>query len=255
MYKKPRVIPCLLIEDGSLVKTKKFKERTYIGDPINAVKIFNEKEADELCLLDISSHKNRAIDFPLLENIASEAFMPLSYGGGIRSLEDAKRLFRIGFEKVIFNTALMEDKELVKETAAFAGSQSVVASIDIKRNFFGGLDCYIDCGTKKAGRGCLEYLEEIEKLDVGEIFLNSIDCDGMMGGYDFSAIKSITEKTNLPVISCGGAGSLADLAKAVKDGGAHAAAAGSLFVYYGPRHAVLINYPTEQEQREAGLFA
>lgn len=255
MYRKPRVIPCLLLEDGCLVKTKKFKERTYIGDPINAVKIFNEEEADELCLLDISSHKNKAIDFLLLENIASEAFMPLSYGGGIRSLEDAKCLFRIGFEKVIFNTALIEDRDLVKETVVFAGSQSVVASIDIKRNFFGGLDCYIDCGMKKIKRGCFEYLEEIEKLDVGEIFLNSIDCDGVMRGYDLSAIKSITERTNLPVICCGGAGSLTDLTKAVKDGGAHAAAAGSLFVYYGSRRAVLINYPTEQEQREVGLFS
>lgn len=254
MYLKPRVIPCLLIEDGYLVKTRKFKKRTYIGDPINAVKIFNEEGADELCLLDISSHKNRAINFDLLEEIASEAFMPLSYGGGISSFEDVKRLFRIGFEKLIFNTAVMDNPSLIEEAVSFAGSQSIVASIDVKRDIFGHQYCFVDCGTRNTKIGIVEYVEEVQKLGVGEILLNSIDDDGMMSGYDLETIRRVTGIANVPVICIGGAGSVEDMAKAVKTAGAHAVAAGSLFVFYGPRRAVLINYPTESEQKKAGLF-
>lgn len=254
MYSKPRVIPCLLIENGGLVKTVKFNKRTYIGDPINAVKIFNEEEADELCLLDISSHKNQCINFDLLEDIATEAFMPLSYGGGIKSMEDVKRLFRIGFEKIIFNTALYKDPELVRAAIAFAGSQSVVASIDYKRSMLGKTICYIDCGEQGINKDVIDYVKDIEKLGVGEILLNSIDQDGTMKGYDFSTIRNVTEITNLPVICCGGAGNISDMYKAVKEYGAHAVAAGSLFVYYGSRKAVLINYPSEIEQKAAGLF-
>lgn len=254
MFTKPRVIPCLLIEDGSLVKTKRFKERTYIGDPINAVKIFNEEGADELCLLDISSHKNDKIDFALLEDIASEAFMPLSYGGGIKNLDDVKHLFRIGFEKVIFNTAVAKDPELIRAAVAYAGSQSIVASVDVKKNLIGKIECYIECGTKPIKEKYLNYINTAEALGVGELFLNSIDNDGMMKGYDLSLIKTVVYHTNIPVICCGGAGVLDDFAQAVRDCGAHAVAAGSMFVFYGPRRAVLINYPSEQEQREAGLF-
>ncbi len=253
MFTKPRVIPCLLLENGDLVKTVKFKKRTYIGDPINAVKIFNEEEADELCLLDISAQKNSRIDFALLEDIASEAFMPLSYGGGVMSIEAVKRLFRIGFEKVIFNTALTEKPNLIREAVAFAGAQSIVASIDVKKSLLGKVECFSECGKKNLKRSVLEYLNYVEELGVGEILFNSIDNDGTMKGYDYSIIKSVTENSKLPVICCGGAGSLADMEKAVKDCGAHAVAAGSMFVYYGARRAVLINYPSEKEQINAGL--
>lgn len=253
MYTKPRVIPSLLIENGDLVKTVKFKKRTYIGDPINAVKIFNEEEADELCLLDISARRNGSINFGLLEDIAAEAFMPLSYGGGIMDMETVKRLFRIGFEKVIFNTALFEKPELVREVVAFAGTQSVVASIDVGKTLFGKAECFIECGSKNSRTDILACLRRIEELGVGEILLQSIDYDGVMKGYDYATIGSVTSNTSLPVICLGGAGSLSDMAKAVKEYGAHAAAAGSMFVFYGTRRAVLINYPTEAEQAEAGL--
>ncbi len=253
MYKKPRIIPCLLINDGNLVKTKKFSNPNYLGDPINAVKIFNEEEADELCLLDISSHRNGRINFELLNDIVSEAFMPLGYGGGITTLDEAKKLFRLGFEKLIFNTTLVTNPILIKDVVAYAGAQSVVASIDVKNTILGGKTCFIDCGKKNTKKKCVEYLKEIEKLGVGEIFINSIDRDGMMKGYDIELIKSVTSNTNLPVIACGGAGKLQDLYDAIYKGGAHAVAAGSIFVYYGPRNAVLINYPKEEELKKVGL--
>lgn len=254
MYTRPRIIPCLLIENGALVKTRKFKDPIYLGDPINAVKIFNEEEADELCLLDISSHKNNGINFELLEDIVSEAFMPLAYGGGITSIDDAKKLFRMGFEKLIFNTTLSTNQQLIREVVAYAGSQSVVASIDAKKSLLGREECYIDCGKKNTKKKCVNYLKEIETLGVGEILLNSIDDDGMMRGYNLELIKSVTSNTNLPVIACGGAGNLEDLKAAIKLGGAHAVAAGSIFVFYGPRHAVLINYPKETELKNVGLY-
>lgn len=249
MYLKPRVIPCLLLEDGKLVKTVKFKNRTYIGDPINAVKIFNEEEADELCLLDISSHKNNAINFDLLKDIASEAFMPLSYGGGIKDIETVKKLFRIGFEKLIFNTAITTDPWLVREAVKFAGAQSIVASVDFKHDLFGNENCYIDCGTHKIKKTAVEQVLEAERLGVGEIFLNSIDKDGTMSGYDYDTIREVCHNTKLPVICCGGAKSLEDMNKAVHECGTQAVAAGSLFIFYGPRRAVLINYPSESEQK------
>lgn len=253
MYTKPRVIPSLLIENGDLVKTVRFKKRTYIGDPINAVKIFNEEEADELCILDISAQKKKSIDFKLLEDIASEAFMPLSYGGGIMNMESVKRLFRIGFEKIIFNTALSEEPSLIKEAVTFAGTQSIVASIDVRTGIFGKNGCYIECGTRKIKMDIVEYLDYVEELGVGEILLQSIDNDGVMKGYDYSTIGVVSSRTKLPVICLGGAGALSDMVKAIREYGAHAVAAGSLFVFYGLRRAVLINYPTVQEQAEAGL--
>lgn len=253
MYKRPRIIPCLLIDDANLVKTKQFKRPTYLGDPINAVKIFNEEEADELCLLDISSHRNQKINFDLLENIVSEAFMPLAYGGGIKSLDDVKKLYRMGFEKLIFNSTLVTNPELIKQVVEYAGSQSVVASIDVKKSFLGKEQCYIECGRKNIRKDCITYLKEIEKLGVGEIFINSINNDGMMQGYDLRLIKRVVSATNLPVIACGGAGCLDDLNLAIKQAGAHAVAAGSIFVFYGPRKAVLINYPSEEEVKRIGL--
>ncbi|MGN0170895.1 MAG: AglZ/HisF2 family acetamidino modification protein [Lachnospiraceae bacterium] len=254
MYNRPRIIPCLLLNNGDLVKTKKFKNPNYLGDPINAVKIFNEEEADELCLLDISARKNGFINFDLLNNIVSEAFMPLAYGGGIKELDEAKKLFRMGFEKLIFNTTLTTNKKLIREVVTYAGAQSIVASVDVKKNIFGREECYIDCGQKNIKKSVVDYLKEIEELGVGEILINSIDNDGMMKGYNIELIRSVTANTNLPVIACGGAGSLEDLKSAIRLGGAHAVAAGSIFVYYGSRNAVLINYPKENDLKKMGIY-
>jgi cyclase len=253
MYTRPRIIPCLLLNNGDLVKTKKFKNPNYLGDPINAVKIFNEEGADELCLIDISSHRNGFINFELLNDIVSEAFMPLSYGGGIKTLDEAKQLYRMGFEKLIFNTTLVTSPNLISDVVSYAGSQSVVASIDVKKKIFGEEECFIECGTKSIKKNCVEYLKYIESLGVGEILLNSIDKDGMMNGYNIELIRKVASNTNLPVIACGGAGNLEDLCKAIKQGGAHAVAAGSIFVYFGSRNAVLINYPTENDLKGIGL--
>lgn len=254
MYSRPRIIPCLLLDNDSLVKTVKFKNPNYLGDPINAVRIFNEEEVDEICILDISSHKNESINFGLIENIVTEAFMPLAYGGGINNLEDAKKLYRLGIEKLIFNTALTKNKQLIRDVVAYAGSQSVVASIDVKRNFLGKESCFIECGTKNINKDSVSYIQEIEELGVGEILINSINNDGMMQGYDLELIKRVTEATSLPVIACGGAGCVEHLKDALNVGDAHAVAAGSLFVYYGPRKAVLINYPKEEELKRVGIY-
>ena len=251
MFDRPRIIPVLLLDEGNLVKTIRFAHPNYIGDPINAVRLFNDMQADELCILDIS-RSDGEINFRLLSEIASEAFMPMSYGGKLRTAQDAIKIFRLGFEKVIFNTALFENADAVTETIQYAGAQSVVASVDFKSNLFGEKTAYTHCGktnTKFSAEGTAQLLQS---LGVGEIFLNSIDCDGKMEGYDLNLIRELSEKIDVPLIACGGAGNLSDMKKAV-DVGASAAAAGSIFVYYGPKKGVLINYPTEDEMRKTGL--
>ena len=255
MYNRPRIIPCLLLQEQGLVKTVKFSNPNYLGDVINAVKIFNEKEVDELCLLDIkASLENRGPDFELLRDIASEAFMPMSYGGGISNLEQAKELFFIGYEKVILNTSFVQNPELIKQIARFAGSQSVVVSIDAKKKMFGSYNCYIKGGHQGVEHSPQELAILAERLGAGEILLNSIDRDGTMSGYDLNLIRSITEKVDIPVIACGGAAGIHDLKLALKEGQAHAVAAGSMFVYYGKKKAVLINVPDEQELIAGGVY-
>lgn len=252
MYSRPRIIPCLLLdENNGLVKTIQFKKPRYIGDPINAVKIFNNKGVDELCILGISvTKKNSEIAWELLQDIATEAFMPLSYGGGIRTLEDVKRLFAIGYEKVIFNTAIFNNPRLIEDAVAYAGSQSIVASIDVKSNLLSKSSCWIQCGTKNTKDAPASVARKVESLGVGEILLNSIDRDGMMNGYDLNLVKSVVESVSIPVIACGGAGSIEDINKVIQAGHAHAAAAGSVFVYYGRNRAILITYPGEEELKD-----
>ncbi|NTU89606.1 MAG: imidazole glycerol phosphate synthase subunit HisF [Actinobacteria bacterium] len=248
MYNRPRIIPCLLLKDQGLVKTERFDKPRYLGDPINTVKIFNEKMVDELCLLDIEASKyRRSPDFAMLEDIASEAFMPLSYGGGITTIDDIRRLFSIGFEKVVINTAFIRDSGFIAEAAAIAGSQSVVVSIDAKRKTFGGYTTYCNDGSEKTAKSPVELARIAQECNAGEILLNSIDNDGTMKGYDLALVKEVTESVSIPVIACGGAGSIADLRRVIYEAGAHAASAGSMFVYYGSKKAVLINFPTEQE--------
>ena len=255
MFDRPRIIPCLLINNGQLVKTIRFKNPNYLGDPINAVKIFNEKEVDELCVLDITPYKDKQIDFHLLESIAAEAFMPMAYGGGIKTLNEARQLYHMGYEKLIINTSFFENESLISDIADYAGSQSVVVSLDVKKaGLLKKQECMFRCGTVRSRLSPVEAAKKAEKLGAGEILLNSIDNDGMMQGYDLNLIREVCSSVSIPVIVCGGAGNLEDLREAVHDAGAHAAAAGSIFVYFGKKKAVLINYPTEQELVSAGIF-
>lgn len=249
MYYRPRVIPCLSItSEHDLVKTIKFSDPRYLGDPINAVKIFNDKGVDELCILDITATKEgRKPDFDYIKDIASEAFMPLSYGGGITSIEEIKKIFYIGYEKVIINTAFYKNPKLITEAANLAGSQSIVVSIDVKNEMLARKRCYVCGGTEKTGKNPIEMAKLAEGLGAGEILLNSITNDGIMKGYDIKLISDVAKSVNIPVIACGGAGTVQDLKKALYEGNAHAVAAGSLFVYYGSEKAVLINMPNEEE--------
>jgi cyclase len=236
----------LLLHNGDLVKTVRFGNPKYVGDPINAVRIFNEKEADEIIILDISATRTgRGPDFDLLERIASEAFMPLAYGGGIRSWDDARRMMRLGIEKIVLNTAAFETPDLIREISSKVGSQAVVVSIDAQKGLLGGYSGYIR--GKRIKQTPLEMAKKAVEYGAGEIMINAVDRDGMMGGYDLALIRSIAGAFDIPVIAAGGAGSMADLVNSARDGGASAAAAGSLFVFYGPRKAVLITFPSQKE--------
>jgi len=245
---RPRVIPALLLQGQGLVKTVKFKDPVYLGDPINIVRIFNDKEVDELILLDITAtNENRPPAFDRLGDITSECFMPLGYGGGIRSLDDIKKLLSLGIEKVILNTSAVENPTLVRAAAEYAGSQAVVISIDVKKNFYGKYDVFIKSGKKSTGLDPVKHALEMKKLGAGELFVNSIDRDGTMRGYDLDLVRCVSEAVSIPVVACGGAGKLQDLADAIKIGGASAAAAGSLFVFQGPLRGVLVSYPSQSD--------
>ena len=255
MYYRPRLIPCLTILEQGLVKTTKFSNPRYLGDPINAVRIFNGKGIDELSILDITaSFEEREPDFNYLKDIASEAFMPLSYGGGITSLDQIKKIFFIGYEKVIINTAFINNPELITEAANYAGSQSIVVSIDVKNELLSKRTCYTNDGRTKVNRDPVDLAILAEKLGAGELLLNSISRDGMMQGYDIKLVKDVVSAVNIPVIACGGAKDIFDFKKVLEEGGAHAAAAGSLFVYYGNQKAVLITAPEEKELIEIGVY-
>lgn len=255
MFHRPRLIPCLLLSEGNLVKTRKFKDPVYLGDPINAVKIFSEKCVDELCIQDIeASKKGAGPDFDLLSEIATEAFMPLSYGGGITTVDQVRRLFRIGFEKVIFNTAWQDHPEVLREAAALFGSQSIIASIDVKQDLLRRSRCVTQDGIRPVEGTPVELAHNAEALGAGEILLNSVDRDGSMLGYDLKLVKSVAEAVNIPVIACGGAGGAQDMEAVLHQAGAHAAAAGSMYVFYGPRRAVLIHVPEEKELIKLGVY-
>ena len=255
MYRRPRLIPCLLLSQGNLVKTKKFKDPTYLGDPINAVKIFSEKCVDELCIQDIEASKTGTEpDFRLLSEITTEAFMPLSYGGGITTLEQARKLFHIGFEKIILNTSWQRNPRLLTEISGTFGAQSVIASIDVKQDLLRRFRCYTSDGTELVEGTPVELAKQAEALGAGEILLNSIDRDGSMQGYDLKLIQSVAEAVGIPLIACGGAGGAEDMKYAL-GAGAHAAAAGSMYVFYGPRRAVLIHVPPEKELYEMGVYS
>ncbi|MFQ5468992.1 MAG: AglZ/HisF2 family acetamidino modification protein [Gammaproteobacteria bacterium] len=249
---RTRVMPCLLLHDGALVKTVRYNELNYIGDPINAVRIFNEFEVDELIFLDISASQEKSPPpFQIIEEIAGECFMPVTYGGGIGTIDDISRIHNIGIEKVAINTTLFSNSDLIKESVRKYGSQSIVASIDVKRNNSGKHSVYSRNRKLITEPDPVKWAQYLEGLGAGEILLTSVDNDGTWSGYDIEILKEVTCAVDIPVIACGGAGDLNDFNSAVKNGGASAVAAGSLFVYQKKDFGVLINYPSNAELEDA----
>ena len=245
-----RVIPVLLLHKKGLIKSIRFKNYVYVGDPINAVRIFNEKEIDEIVVLDIDATKEkRGPDFKRIREITGEAFIPLAYGGGISSIEQVKELFYTGVEKVIFNYQAVQNPTLINDTAKLVGSQSLVVSLDVKKNWRGNYLVYTLNGTKKTRLDPVVFAKRMSDSGAGEIFLNSIDRDGTYAGYDLDLLKRVSEAVSIPVIACGGASGVEDFSLAVK-AGASAVAAGSLFVFQRPHRAVLISYPSQRELKE-----
>lgn len=247
--KRVRVIPVLLIQKGGLVKSICFKDHKYVGDPINAVRIFNDKEVDELVLLDISAtSEKRAPNLSQIIEIASEAFMPLAYGGGVSSIEQVEQLIKGGVEKVVLNSVAFTNPELISKAAAYVGSQSVVVSIDVKKNLWGKRKVFVQNGSKNTNMDPVEYAKRAEELGAGELILMSIDKDGTFTGYDLDLIKTVSNAVSIPVVAIGGAAGIDDFAQAIHSG-ASAVAAGSQFVFQRPHRAVLISYPSQAELR------
>jgi cyclase len=247
------VIPALLRSRSGLVKTRRFGDAKYVGDPLNAVKIFSEKGADELCFLDIAATpEGRGPDLELLAEVAQECFMPLAYGGGIRSLEDVAAILHIGVEKVVIGTRAVEEPEFVRRVAATHGSSTVVVALDVARSRLGRYELRTHGGSRGTREDPVRFAVELDRLGVGELLLTSIDRDGAMEGYDLELVRRVASEVSVPVIACGGAGSLDHLAQGIA-AGASAVAAGSMFVFHGRHRAVLITYPDHEELQ--ALFA
>lgn len=247
---RPRIIPCLLIQDGGLVKTVRFKDPKYVGDPINAVKIFNEKEADELIVLDIDATAlGIEPNYKQIAHLAAECRMPLCYGGGIRTAAQAKQIIALGVEKVAISAAALDNLALISEIAEEIGRQSVVVVLDVKQRLLSkGYDVWTHNGTRNTKRNVFEVAAEAEKLGAGEIVINSIDNDGRMKGYDLVLATKLRETVRVPITVLGGAGSVADMGKVIEACGVVGVAAGSLFVFKGPYRAVLISYPSSLQK-------
>jgi cyclase len=247
----PRVIPCLLLKDGGLVKTIRFHDPSYVGDPINAIRIYNEKEVDELIFLDITATiENRPPPYKVLSEIASECFMPVTYGGGVRELEGIRRILGLGVEKVAINSHASESLEFVRAAADTFGSSTIVVSIDVRRDAKGEFEVVSHGGRRGTGRRPVDFAVEMEAAGAGEILLTSVDRDGTREGYDLKLIRQVTGVVSVPVIACGGAGKIDDLRAAVVEAGASACAAGSMVVYVGRRRAVLITFPPRTKLAE-----
>jgi imidazole glycerol-phosphate synthase subunit HisF len=246
---RPRIIPVLLLHRGQLYKTVEFRDPKYVGDPRNAVRIFNDLGADELVLLDIdASRERRAPNLELIEEIVSEAFMPVGYGGGIADFETVRRILRLGVEKIVLCTAAAENSDLISESSRAFGAQSVVACIDVRRQRLRGHQCFIRGARERLRQGPAELARAFVEAGAGEILVNSIDRDGTFAGYDLDLVREVVSEVSVPVIACGGSESYEDLARVVHEAGASAAAAGSLFVFQRPHRAVLITFPTEAER-------
>jgi imidazole glycerol-phosphate synthase subunit HisF len=246
MY-QARVIPCLLLRGYGLVKTRKFKDAVYIGDPINAVRIFSEKEVDEIIVLDIdASREGHEPNYDLITQIAGECFMPMAYGGGVSTLDQVRRLIRSGVEKVVINSAAIESAKIITESADIFGSQAVVAAVDVRRTLLGGYKVVAKSATVESRLKLEEHLQQLQAAGAGEILINSVDRDGTMAGYDLELLRIVSRNVSVPVVACGGAGTVEHLKQAITEGGVSAVAAGSMFVFHGRHRAVLINYPDEK---------
>jgi cyclase len=247
---RPRVIPCLLVKNGGLVKTIKFNDPKYVGDPINAVRIFNEKEVDELIVLDIDATiEKRDPDYTLIKNLAAECRMPLCYGGGVKTVDQFQKIISLGVEKVAVSSIVLQSPDLISNAAKWVGSQSIVVVMDVKKSIsHQQYELYTYNGTRETGINPVEFAKKIEEHGAGEIVINSIDNDGTMMGYDLNLIKSVRESITLPLTALGGAGSLEDISGLIQQFGIIGAAAGSLFVFKGKYRAVLINYPNRTEK-------
>lgn len=247
-----RVIPSLLLQGSGLVKTTCFKKPVYVGDPVNAIRIFNTKEVDELVILDISASKEgRGPAFETIRDITDECFMPLSYGGGIRSIDDIRAILKAGIEKVVINHAALLDPSLVRKAADEFGSQAIIVSIDVKKVMWGGGKVYSASNAKIREKDPVLWARELEKFGAGEIYLTSVDREGTMSGYDLELISAVSKAVSIPVIASGGAGGIDDLAKAKSEGGASAVAASAMFVFQGPHRAVLLTYPDRKSLETA----
>lgn len=246
MSQRPRILPILTMEGRKLVKTVRFSTPKYIGDPINALKIFNDKMVDEIIVLDISaSREQRKPNFAYLHEMASECFSPLGYGGGIQTLDDAKRVFACGVEKVILNTAAYEKPELITEIANTYGSQSVVVSIDVKKTLLHGERAFTQSGSRRVKAGIVEWAQSLEARGAGELMVHRIDRDGTFSGLDRTLTRTVAQAVSIPVIAAGGAATVDDMLNTIVESGASAAAAGSIFVYRGGNtQSILISYPT-----------
>ncbi|WP_395051200.1 AglZ/HisF2 family acetamidino modification protein [Flavobacterium sp.] len=248
---RPRIIPSLLVHENGLVKTVNFKNPKYVGDPINAVKIFNEKAVDELAVFDIDATVlGKEPDYALIKKLANQSRMPLCYGGGVKTVEQAQKIFGLGIEKIALSAAVIENPDLITQIADRVGSQSVIVVMDVKKKMLGGYEIYTHNGKKASGINPVEFAVKVEKLGAGEIIINSIDQDGVMKGYDLNLIDKVSEKLSIPITVLGGAGSLQDIKKVIERHGIIGVAAGSLFVFKGVYKAVLINYPTQKEKEE-----
>lgn len=240
---RARVSPCLLVHNRGLVKTVKFKEPKYVGDPINAVKIFNEKEVDELIVLDIDATiENKAPDYQMIKHIANESRMPLCYGGGVKTAQQAQEIIKLGVEKVAISSEALSNPSILKEMADIVGKQSVVVVLDVKKSLFGNYEIYTHNGNKKVKKKLEQVIYELEQIGVGEFVINSIDQDGLMNGYDMKLADKVRELASVPLTILGGAGSPDDILKLIEKFKIIGASAGSLFVFKGVYKAVLINY-------------
>lgn len=251
--REARVIVTVLLDDGGLYKTHKFDKPRYIGDPVNAIRIFNDKFIDEMCILDISAtREGRAPDWDILKHMAAQAFFPMSYGGGLTSLDDVQTLFSIGFEKAVFTSALLDNEELVKDSVKKFGQSAIAGYVNVKKKIFGGYRIFDYRNGKVLPNSLDTFLQFVEGLGVGEIIVNSVDRDGTLEGYDWSLVDTLCDDLSTPVVMSGGAVGLADFKKVLAAEKVDSCAGGACFVYYGPLKAVLLNYP-DLETLEAEL--
>ena len=245
---RPRIIPVLLLKNQTLVKSKAFKDYRYIGDPINAVKIFNDLKADELVFLDILATKeNRCISLDFVKNVGEEANMPFAVGGGIRSIGQIREIIHTGAEKVIINSYAAQNPDFIREASETFGSSTIVVCIDVKKKFFGDMKTWIKNGSESTGYSPVDFAQLMQEKGAGEIIIQSIDKDGSMNGYDIDLINKISHALTIPIVALGGAGNMSHLKEAYLEGNANGLAAGSMFVYHGPINGVLINYPEKSE--------